>query len=112
MKKLILLMLAVAALALLCFCVKHIIESIRDLTDKALPEQVQMKIFKLVARNVGSIDKIESIKTRHNGLSVCVDICLNFDNDQPYREIKELKDRLQQVLEKELERCTLTILIE
>ena len=102
----------IIALALLCTCVKHIIESISDLTDKALPEQEQMRIFKIVAKNTDNVDKIESIKTRHNGLSICVDISFNFDDDQSYGEIKELKDKLQKALEKEMEGCTLTILIE
>jgi len=102
----------IIALALLCFCVKHIIESISDLTDKALPEHDQMKIFKIIAKNMDNVDKIETIKTRHNGMSVCVDISFNFDDEQPYVEIKELKNKLQRALEKEMEGCTLTILIE
>ena len=92
----------IIALVLLGVCVKHIIDSISDLTDKALPEHDQMKIFKIVAKNTNAVDKIESIKTRHNGLSVCVDISFNFDCEQSYGEIKELKDKLQAALEKEI----------
>ena len=102
----------IIAVTLLGVCIKHIIDSISDLTDKALPEHDQMKIFKIVAKNTNAVDKIESIKTRHNGLSVCVDISFNFDEEQSYGEIKELKDKLQAALEKEIEGCTLTILIE
>ena len=56
----------IIAIFLLFVCIKHILASVSDLTDKALPEDEQIKILKIIMKNVDDFEAFGSIKTRHN----------------------------------------------
>lgn len=100
------------AIYLLVTCTKHIIESISELTDKTLPEEEQMKILKVLTHNVDKFENFGNIKTRYNGMSVCVDICISFSAETQFSDIKALRDKLQEELSKVIEGCIVTIMIE
>ncbi|MGN1095871.1 MAG: cation diffusion facilitator family transporter [Eubacteriales bacterium] len=100
------------AIYLIITCVKHMYESISELTDKTLPEEEQMKILKSITKHQHKFDEFRNVKTRYNGTSVCIDLCIGFADETDYRHIKELRDEMQKDLSEVIENCVVTIVIE
>jgi cation diffusion facilitator family transporter len=97
---------------MLVSCVKHMCESVFELTDRTLPEKEQMAILKVMTKHQHRFDGFGNIKTRRNGTKIDINIALSFSEGTSYAEIKALKDDLQNDLAESVENCIVTIEIE
>lgn len=99
------------AIVLFVFCLKRILASTIELTDRALSKSEQAKILGVINNYSEKYDMLYEIKTRNNGENVCIDVCVAFNDDCPYKDIKELRDILQEELSKIIENCQVSILV-
>lgn len=100
------------AIFLLIICIRQIIRSIVELTDKTLPEEEQLKILKVLSQNYDKFEAFDNVKTRYNGNLICVDVSISFSNETQFSEIKELRENLQKQLNEVIDDCVVTIVVE
>lgn len=100
------------ALYLIFICTRNIKNSVSELTDKTLPEPEQMKILKVLTTHVDKFESFGEIKTRYNGVNVCIDISISFSDDTTFQHVRELRERLQGELSEKIENCVVTITVE
>lgn len=100
------------AIFLLVICIRQIVKSISELTDKTLPEEEQLKILKVLSQNYDKFEAFDNVKTRYNGTLICVDVSISFSEETQFREIKELRENLQKQLNEVISDCVVTIVVE
>jgi divalent metal cation (Fe/Co/Zn/Cd) transporter len=101
----------VVAIYLLIGCVKRTKLSLEDLTDKTLPEEMQMKILNILVRFYDSFSQIHAINSHKSGTDVRVDLYLAFENDLSYEEVVDFKKRIQEEFDREIGDCTVNIIV-
>ena len=99
------------AIFLLVGCFKRTKQALDELTDKTLPEKVQMKILSILARHFNSYSQIFTINSHKVGNAVQVDLYLAFENDTCINDIVELKKQIQEDFNKEIGDCTINIVM-
>ena len=99
------------AIFLLIGCVKRTKQAIDELTDKTLPEKVQMKILSILVRYYDSYSQIFTINSHKVGTGVQVDLELAFEYDSRVEEIVSLKNQIQEDFYREIGECTLNIVV-
>lgn len=92
-------------------CIKRVKHALDDITDKTLPEDVQMKILSVMAKYIDRYENFEAVKSRRNGEFYNVDFLLSFENETTFEEIVALKNDLQVDMDKILKKCTISIVI-
>ena len=93
-------------------CIKRIRVSLRELTDKTLPEQTQMQILKVVTRYFDSYEQIYSIDSRKSGALTRIEIRLAFESDTSVTEVLALQSQLQEEFTQEIGDCVLRLLMQ
>ena len=99
------------AIFLLIGCIKRTKQAIDELTDKTLPEKVQMKILSILVRYYDSYSQIFTINSHKVGTGVQVDLELAFEYDSRVEEIVSLKNQIQEDFYREIGECTLNIVV-
>lgn len=103
---------AVIAAYMFTVCVRHVHHAVNDLLDKTLPENDQMKILKVLTRHDSEYSGFSSVKSRHNGTDVDIDISVTFPPETSYEKISKFQSAIQQELTAEIGECHVAVIIE
>lgn len=101
----------VIALVFGYFCIKHIKNAIDELSDKTLPEDIQFKILKILARHEQEYEYFDNVKSRYNGSQIIIDIVICFFDDTSYKQITQFHQTLQSELTEALGECVVSLII-
>ena len=101
----------VIALVFGYFCIKHIKSAIDELSDKTLPEDIQFKILKILARHEQEYEYFDNVKSRYNGSQIIIDIVICFFDDTSYKQITQFHQTLQSELAEALGECVVSLII-
>ncbi len=77
-------------------------ESLHDLLDKTLDEDLQMKILRRLSEYYDWYDSFHGVKSRKSGKKIIVDITLGFTTDKTAGEIFDLSGRIKEKLESDI----------
>lgn len=101
----------VIAIVFTFFYSKHIKNAIDELSDKTLPENLQFKILKVLARHQQEYEYFDNVKSHYNGSELIIDIVICFFDDTPYKDIAEFQKTLQEELTGVLGECVVSLII-
>lgn len=93
-------------------CVRHVRHAVNDLLDKTLPEEMQMKILKALTRHDSEYSGFSSVKSRHNGTGINIDIAVSFPPETSFESIAKFQNSIQQELSAEIGECHVAVIIE
>lgn len=99
------------ALVFTFFYSKHIKNAIDELSDRTLPENVQFKILKVLAKHEKEYEYFDDVKSHYNGSQLIIDIVICFFDNTTYEEIASLKQTLQSELSEILGECVVSLII-
>lgn len=102
----------ILSLYLMTGCVKRIKSALVELTDKTLPEEMQMKILNTLTKYYDAYSQFHSINSHKNGDIVKVDIHLSFENSTLIKDVVQVNKKMQEELEKEIGNCIVNIVLE
>lgn len=102
----------ILALYLMVGCVKRTKNALDELTDKTLPEDIQMKILNILNRFFNSYSQFHSINSQKSGDLIRVDLHLSFEKGTTFKEIIKLKKEMQAEFDKQISNCTVNIIVE
>lgn len=101
----------VIAIVFTFFYSKHIKNAIDELSDKTLPENLQFKILKVLARHQQEYEYFDNVKSHYNGSELIIDIVICFFDDTPYKDIAEFQKTIQKELTEVLGECVVSLII-
>lgn len=101
----------VIAIVFVFFYSKNIKNAIDELSDKTLPENLQFKILKVLARHQQEYEYFDNVKSHYNGSKLIIDIVICFFDDTPYKDIVEFQKTLHQELTDVLGDCVVSLII-
>ena len=101
----------VIAIYLVVGCIKRTKVALDDLTDKTLPEKLQMKILGILTRFYSSYSQVFSINSHKIGDMVRIDLYLAFEKDTSAEEIVHFKKQLQEEFDKQIGNCVLNLIM-
>lgn len=90
---------------------RNIGRSIEELSDKTLPEDVQLKVLKGLTRHFDSYVECVSVNSRLIEEEMHIELNLVFENDMTYDEITQLLDKISTQLNEEIGECTVNFII-
>ena len=90
---------------------KIVKQAVNELTDKTLPEDMQMKILKVMTAHNDEYDTFDSIRSHESEATVLIDIVIKFRDETTFSQISKLHDELQEELSSELGNCTVSLLL-
>lgn len=99
------------AIYLMFGCIKRTKASLEELTDKTLPEEMQIKILNILLKFYDGYSQVRSINSRKNGDTMQIDLHLSFENSTCYEEIVNINKRMQDEFDKEIGHCTVNIIV-
>ena len=62
-------------------------ESVPDLLDRALPENEQLILLRVLTRYFDDFDHFDAVKSRRSGGHAFIDMALEFDQNMPFHEV-------------------------
>ncbi len=77
-------------------------ESLHDLLDKTLEEDLQMKILRRLSEHFDWYDSFHGVKSRKSGKKIIIDITLGFTTDKTAGDIFDLSGRIKEKLENDI----------
>ena len=102
----------IIALYLMIGCIKRSKSALDELTDKTLPEEIQMKILNVMTRFYNSYAQVHSINSHKIGSVIQIDLHISFDIGTVVEEIVDLKLKIHEELKKQIGPCDINIIIE
>lgn len=99
------------AIYLVVGCIKRTRVALEDLTDKTLPEELQMKILNILVRFYDSYSQIHAINSHKSGDLVRIDLYLAFEKDTSAEEIVKFKNQMQAEFDKQIGNCVVNIVM-
>jgi divalent metal cation (Fe/Co/Zn/Cd) transporter len=99
------------AIYLVVGCIKRTRVALEDLTDKTLPEELQMKILNILVRFYDSYSQIHAINSHKSGDLVRIDLYLAFEKDTSAEEIVKFKNQMQAEFDKQIGNCVINIVM-
>lgn len=100
------------AIYLMLGCAKRTKAALEELTDKTLPEALQMKILNILTPFYNCYSQFHSINSHKSGNTMYIDLHLSFDKSTTFEEIIRFKEQIQDEFNKQLENCTVNIIME
>ena len=100
------------AIYLIIGCVKRTKIALDDLTDKTLPEELQMKILSVLTRYYNSYSQFYSINSHKSGDFTRIDLHLSFEKGTSLEKIIQLKKHMQEDFDREIGNCCVNIIVE
>lgn len=85
--------------------------SIEELSDKTLPEEVQLKVVKALTRYFDSYVELISVNSRLVEEEMHIELALVFDKDMTYDEITQLRTNISNQLNEEIGECKVNFII-
>jgi divalent metal cation (Fe/Co/Zn/Cd) transporter len=92
-------------------CIKRAKSALDELTDKTLPEEMQMKILNILTHFYNSYSQVCSINSHKSGDVLRIDLHLSFENNTNYEEIVEFKNQVQDEFERQMGNCVVNIIV-
>jgi divalent metal cation (Fe/Co/Zn/Cd) transporter len=92
--------------------IKRTRQALAELTDKTLPEDMQMKILSILNRFFKSYSQFHSINSHKSGDLIRIDLHLSFETNTTFEEILNLKKQLQDEFDVQFEKYTVNIIVE
>ena len=92
-------------------CIKRTKASLEDLTDKTLPEDMQMKILNILIRFYNSYSQVSAINSHKSGNMVRIDLFLAFEKDTSFEKIAHLKKQMQEEFDRKIGNCIVNIIV-
>lgn len=99
------------ALWLMGGCIRRIRTALDELTEKTLPEEMQLQILKVLTNSYDSYAQLHAVKSCRDGSGLRIDLVLSFAPETTYDRIAALKKQLQEELSSQLENCTVNLSI-
>lgn len=90
---------------------KNIGRSIEELSDKTLPEDVQLKVLKSLTKYFDSYIDCVSVNSRLIEEEMHIELNLIFEEGMTYQEITALLDKISKQLNKDIGKCTVNFII-
>ena len=100
------------AVYLIVVCMKRTKTALDDLTDKTLPEDMQLKILSVLTRYYDHYSQFYSINSHKSGEITRIDIHLSFEQNTTFEEILTLKKQIQEDFDKLFGNCVVYIIVE
>lgn len=85
--------------------------SIEELSDKTLPEDVQLKVLKALTKHFDSYIECKSVNSRLIEEEMHIELNLVFASNMTYEEIQGLLDRISKQLNQEIGKCIVNFII-
>jgi divalent metal cation (Fe/Co/Zn/Cd) transporter len=99
------------AIYLVVECIKRTKVALKDLTDKTLPEDQQMKMLRILTRHYNSYSQFYSINSHKSGEITKIDIYLSFEKNTTFEEILTLKKIMQEEFDSQFGNCIVNIIV-
>ena len=99
------------AIYLVIGCIKRTKTALDDLTDKTLPEELQMKILNILIRFYDSYAQVYAINSHKSGNLIHIDLDLAFEKDTSAEEIVAFKAKMQEEFDRKIGDCIVNIII-
>ena len=99
------------AVFLLNGCIKRTKTALDDLTDKTLPEALQMKILNILIRFYDSYAQVHAIHSHKSGNVMRVDLHLAFENDTSVEDLIQLNQQMQEEFDRQIGDCIVNIVV-
>ena len=99
------------ALYLMIGCIKRTKSSLDELTDKTLPEELQIKMLNILIRFYDRYEQIHSVKSHRVGDSIRIDLHFSFQNSTSFEEIVLLEKQLQAEFDRQIGHCIVHIVV-
>ena len=100
------------AICLIIGCIKRTKVALDDLTDKTLPEEMQLKTLNILNRFYERYAQFYAINSHKIGDTVRIDLHLSFEKDTKFEDIVSLKKQLQDEFDTEIGNYTVNIIVE
>lgn len=97
---------------LLVGSVRRIKSSLNELTDKTLPEEMQLKILSTMARFYHRYSEFHAVKSKKSGCCLTVDLHISFTEDTTFAEISDLRQDVQNELNSSLGECIVNVVVQ
>ena len=101
----------VIAIFLTVGCIRRTKTALDDLTDKTLPEEMQMKILNILTRFYHRFSQLHSINSHKYGNFIKIDLHLSFENNTRFEDIVELKNQMQKEFDSQFDNCIVNIVV-
>lgn len=99
------------AVYLICGCIRRTKEALDDLTDKTLPEELQLKILNILIHFYDSYSQVYAIHSHKSGSIVKIDLHLAFERNTSAEKIVKLKNEIQEEFDKVIGNCIVNIIV-
>ena len=99
------------AVYLMIGCIKRTKIALEDLTDKTLPEEIQMKILNILVRFFNSYTQVHAINSHKSGDVVRIDLYLSFEKNTSYEEIININKQMQAEFDRQIGNCHVNIIV-
>lgn len=100
------------AVYLVVGCMRRTKAALEDLSDKTLPEEMQMKILRILTRFYDSYAQLHSINSHKYGEYIKIDLHLSFEKNTSFEEIVSLKTQMQEDFDGLFGNCIVNIIVE
>ena len=100
------------AIYLIAGCIRRTKAALDDLTDKTLPEELQMKILNILIRFYNSYSQVSAINSHKIGNMVKVDLHLAFEENTSFEEIVMFKKQIQEEFDRQIGNCIVNIVVD
>ena len=84
-------------------------ESLPDLMDRALPENEQLLLLRVIAEHFDNFDQFDAIRSRRSGGKAFIDVNLEFDPDMPLREVHRRCEAIRDGIDKLIQDSIVTV---
>jgi divalent metal cation (Fe/Co/Zn/Cd) transporter len=92
-------------------CIRRTKTALDDLTDKTLPEEMQMKILNILTRFYHRFSQLHSINSHKYGNFIKIDLHLSFENNTRFEDIMDLKKQMQKEFDSQFGSCIVNIVV-
>ena len=99
------------AIYLMIGCFKRAMRGLDELTDKTLPEELQMKILNILNQHYNSYSQFHSINSLKSGDVTRIDIHLSFEKNTSFEDIVNLKKQMQDECDRQFGNCIVNIIV-
>ena len=93
-------------------CVRRTKVALEDLTDKTLPEEMQLKILSILTRFYDRFSQLNSINSHRSGDYVKIDLHLSFEKETSFEEIVTLKKQMQKEFDSQFGDSMINIIVD
>jgi len=101
----------IIAIIFILFCVKHIKNAIYELSDKTLPEAIQLKILKVLVKYQEKYEFFDKVNSHYNGSKLIIDIDISFYEDTTFKEIESFHKLIEKELTEALGDCVVSLIL-